>query len=98
MDDRLNMVAAKAKSSWEQVAVQLKISLGDVDSIRKEKMADAIGCYTEVFKVWQRRGSPPYTWATIINALRAPAMEQARLAKDLQEWVLRRSQWETNFD
>ena len=28
MDDLLNMVAAKAKSSWEQVAVQLKISLG----------------------------------------------------------------------
>ena len=76
MDDLLNMVAAKAKSSWEQVAVQLKISLGDVDSIRNAKMADAISCYTEVFKVWQRRGSPPYTWATIIDALRAPAVEQ----------------------
>ena len=37
MDDLLNMVAAKAKSSWEQVAVQLKISLGDVDSIRNAK-------------------------------------------------------------
>ena len=59
MDDLLNMVAAKAKSSWEQVAVQLKISLGDIDSIRNAKMADNNSCYTEVLKVWQRRESLP---------------------------------------
>ena len=92
------MVGAKAKSSWEQVAVQLKIPFGDVESIRREHMMNAMRCYTVVFETWRRRGSPPYTWATIINVLRAPAVDQEQLANELQEWVLRRSQWETNFN
>ena len=86
------MVAAKAKANnWEQVAIQLKIS--DVDSIR-EARSDTMSRYTEVFKMWHRRGSPPYTWATIISVLRTPAVNEERLANELQ----RRSQWETNFD
>ena len=93
LPDLLNVVA-HAKSSWKQVAVQLKISLGDVESIRKEHMMDAMDCYTEVFEKWRRRGSPPYTWATIINVLRAPAVDQEQLANELQDCVLRRrSQW-----
>ena len=98
MKDLMNEVAAKAKGCWEQVAIQLNLSSSDVDSIQKEKMGNAIGCYTEVFKVWQRRGSPPYTWATIINALSAPAVEQEGLANELKVWLLNKSQWETNFD
>ena len=96
LPDLLNTVAAKAKANnWEQIAIQLKLS--DVDSIR-EARSDTMSRYTEVFKVWRRRGSPPYTWATMINVLRTPAVNEVRLASEVMEWVQRRSQWETYFD
>ena len=42
----------------------------------------------EVFDVWKKNGSPPYTWTTIIDALRAPLVGQVQLAKEVEEWVI----------
>ena len=94
--DLLNKVAAEARDKWEQVAVQLRLEPGHIRSIQTEKQGRPILCYTEVFYVWQNKGSPPYTWSTIINTLRAPAVGEERLADELKVWVLR-SQWQT-FD
>ena len=47
--------------------------------------------YIEVFLMWQRgAGSRPYTWATIIDVLRSPIVEEHQLANELQEWVINR--------
>ena len=60
--DLLNKVAARARDKWEQVAVQLRLEPGHIRSIQTEKQGRPILCYTEVFYVWQNKGSPPYTW------------------------------------
>ena len=85
--DLLSKVAAKARDKWEQVAELLGIKLSRIRSIRTVKQAQPIHCYTEIFDMWKSKGSPPYTWATIINALRAPAVGEERLANELQEWL-----------
>ena len=87
MNDLLNKVAAKARDCWEKIALQLKLKHGHIKTIRNSNTQDPILCYSEVFDVWQKSGSPPYTWATIIDALRAPIVGEHQLAHELQEWL-----------
>ena len=84
----LNKVAAEATDKWEQVAEQLGIKPSRIHSIHAVKPGRPIPCYTEIFDLWESKGSPPYTWATIINALRAPAVGEERLANKLLKWLL----------
>ena len=37
--------------------------------------------------MWQRRGDPPFTWATIIEVLKTPTVGENQLAKELEEWL-----------
>ena len=85
--DLLNKVAAEARDKWDLVAVQLGIKPSRIRSIHALKQGQPIPCYIEILDVWKSKGSPPYTWATIINALRAPSVEEERLANELQEWL-----------
>ena len=87
MSDLLNKVADKTRSIWETVGLQLNISSDRIKSISESYPRNAIRCYTEVFDVWHKSGSPPYTWATIIDALRAPSVGEHQLATELQEWL-----------
>ena len=85
--DLLNKVAAEATDKWELVAAQLGIKPSRINSIGTVKQGQPIKCYTEIFDMWERKGSPPYTWATIINVLRAPSIEEGGIANKLQEWL-----------
>ena len=67
--------------------MQLNISHDRIKSISNSHPHDAILCYAEVFDVWRKSGSPPYTWATIIDALKAPIVGEYQLANELQEWL-----------
>ena len=88
--DLLNKVADRTRSIWETVGLQLNISSDCIKSISKSHPHDDILCYAEVFDVWRKSGSPPYTWATIIDALRASSVREHQLATELQEWLTNR--------
>ena len=66
------------------MGLQLNIPMGQLNSMTA---TDPISCYADVFNWWQRNGSPPYTWATIIDALRAPIVGEVQLAHELEEWL-----------
>ena len=85
MNDLLNKVAEKTRDSWEKIGLQLQIDHGRIKSISRTQ--DPILCFAEVFDVWRKSGSPPYTWATIIDALRAPIVGEQQLAHELVEWL-----------
>ena len=57
------------------------------DQLNSMTTTDPISCYADVFNWWQRNGSPPYTWATIIDALRASIVGEVQLAHELEEWI-----------
>ena len=80
----LNKVAVDAMDKWKKIGLVLNIPIGQLNSITT---TDPILCYAEIFNWWQRNGSPPYTWATIIDALRAPIVGEVQLAHELEEMV-----------
>ena len=82
--DLLNKVAARARDKWRMMGLQLNIPM---DQLNAMTATDPISCYADVFNWWQRNGSPPYTWATIIDALRALIVGEVQLARELEEWV-----------
>ena len=85
----LNKVAALARDKWMKMGLQLDIPM---DQLNAMTATDPINCYANIFNWWQRNGSPPYTWATIIDALKAPIVGEARLAHELEEWVTQSTQ------
>ena len=68
------------------MGIQLKIMTGSLENIFINYQGN-YHRYTEVFELWRRCGSPPYTWATIIDALREPSIGEMALANNVQQWV-----------
>ena len=90
MRDLLNQVASKALNKWELIGLQLGIEHHQLNAINTVHLGDPMKCYMDVFSLWQNNADPPFTWMTIINALRAPMVGEMRLAQDLSElWLTR---------
>ena len=85
--DLLNKVATRVRYKWEEIGMQLNIDGSHLKSIWITRQ-DPVRCFADIFDVWQRRGSPPYTWATIIDALRAPIVDEIQLANELEESLI----------
>ena len=83
MKDLLNKVASKAKDKWKIVGIQLEIGQDHLDTIRH---SNPIECYSEIFKLWKNKGTLPFTWATILEALRSPSVEENTLANNVEAW------------
>ena len=84
----LNQVAIKVTHNWKSLGLQLEIEPDKVETINKDSPGDSKLCCVNMLHVWKKHGSPPYTWDTVINALRAPYVGEKRLADDLKDWVL----------
>ena len=87
MKDLHNKVAPRALHKWKRLGIQLEIDFSKLKSIEKEHI-DSFDCYTEIFQLWKSKGDPPFTWATIIDALKAPSVEEIELATELQDSLL----------
>lgn len=60
---------------WREIGLRLKIP--NVDDIM------------EIFCQWKERGHPPYTWATILDVLKSPEVDEVELAQELEQWLVR---------
>ena len=85
--DLLNQVAANASNEWENLGLQLDIKYHQLETLA-DKHRNNVSRFAEMFELWRKRGSPPYTWATIIDALRAKIVGNISLANDLEQWVI----------
>ena len=86
ISELLNKVASKAKDKWKNIGLQLDIEPHDLNDISSREK-DPILCYSEVFRLWKSKEDKPFTWATIVEALRAPSVEETRLATGIVEWL-----------
>ena len=82
----MNRVAARCMDQWKLVGIQLEIEDAQLNSIKSSCRTDP-QCFAEVFNHWKRKGSPPYTWAKIIDVLKAPSVGEEKVARDLEEWL-----------
>ena len=83
----LNRVAAKAPNKWKKLGQQLDIEYQKLMTFPREN-DDSVDCFARVFDLWKRGGSPPYTWATIIDALRGDIVGEVQLAYELEQWIM----------
>ena len=82
MRELLHKVACRAMDKWYMLAVELYIEEHQLNTI---KYSEPVRCYTEVFRLWKNRAEPPFTWATIIDALKSPIVGEKRLAMEIEE-------------
>ena len=78
----MNEVAAKIPGKWRDVGLQLGVDQSILDGIATISQGDTNLSYSNVFTRWKNQNSTthPYTWSTIVQALKAPAVGEERLA------------------
>ena len=84
MNDLLNRVASRAMDKWEVFGLQLNIPPQQLNTIQK---SSPILCFADVFDIWERKSDPPFTWATIVEALRSPIVNENNVAKEIVDWL-----------
>ena len=83
MEDLANRCAAIIPHKWKPVAFQLGLIMSDIKVIHKDE-DDTFSRFMAVFDHWQRSSCKPYTWKTLVNALRSRSVNEINLADELQ--------------
>ena len=86
MKDLLERVASQALDKWRVLGLELKISYHELRLIEMDKRYPIV-CFIEVFNIWRDNLDSPFTWATIVEALRSPRVNEQKLAKDIEDWL-----------
>ena len=79
----MNKVAAKLPNKWWQVGLQLDLTADELETLRTLHGGSTDRCFTMVFDNWKKR-TRNCSWAAIITALEAPAVNETRLAEELK--------------
>ena len=79
----LNQVASRAPNKWKEIGLQLGIQSHQLNSINHHDPI-YMHCYMDMFSLWEKKAEPPFTWATIIDALRSPRVLEIVLAHNIE--------------
>ena len=82
----MNKVAAEIPGKWRDVGLQLGVDHGVLQRIATISQGDTNLCYSNVFTQWKNQTSTthPYTWSILVQALKAPAVGEERLADKIK--------------
>ena len=84
----MNEIESVIPAKWRDVGIQLGLSPSTLDNIQSEN-AGKPGCnkqsFEKVFTEWKRLASKSYTWNTIIEVIRTPAVGEVKLADTLSK-------------
>jgi len=83
LSDLMDEVASKVPAKWKIISIQLGLTLADQQHIAAITSNDPVQSFTVVFTIWKNQTTKPYTWSTIIEALKAPSVDEVRLAQEL---------------
>ena len=64
-----------------------RMSTGMSPTLGRRQHDTEIGVIMDIFCEWKERGHPPYTWATIIDVLKSPEVDEVELAQELEQWL-----------
>ena len=87
LSDLMNDVAAVVPAKWRAAGIQLGLSSATLDAIQSHaagRPGSNMYAFEKVFVQWKLQGPRPYTWRTIVDALKAPALRELALANDLE--------------
>ena len=85
----MDKVAAVIPSKYELVGLQLGLTLSQLHVMRPQHqgLEGYQIAFGELFGEWRRRGSPPYSWRTLIGVLRSASVGEVLLSDQLTSWV-----------
>ena len=87
MTDLLNLVAVKILGKWELFGILLDIPQEELDTFPEHNPKE---CFIRVFSSWKRKGTPEYSWETIIKTLTMPIMAENRLAAEIEDTLAKK--------
>ena len=85
----MEKVAALIPSKCWAIGFQLGLATAELQVIcpQQQGLENHYRAFGEIFDVWRRRGSLPYTWRTLIAVLRSPSVGEVLLSKQLTSWI-----------
>ena len=85
----MEKVAAVIPHKYEMVGLQLGLTLAQLQVIgpRQPNLEEHHRAFGEIFDVWRRRGSLPYTWRTLTGVLRSASVGEVLLSEHLTSWI-----------
>ena len=86
LPDLMNEVGAEIPDKWRSMGLQLGVDHSVLEGIALISPGDINHCYSNVFTRWKNQNSTqyPYTWSTIVQALKSPAVGVERLADKIK--------------
>ena len=80
---------AKIPSKCWAIGLQLGLTTAELQAIcpQQQGLENYHRAFGEIFDVWRRRRSFPYTWRTLINVLRSTSVGEVRLSDELTFWI-----------
>ena len=85
LGDLMNEIATEIPESWKEVAIGLGLIDCDIKRIETDVPTQkAYPCYMEVFGMWKKQITKPYTWDTILRTLRTKLVNAHSLAAALE--------------
>ena len=86
LPDLMNEVAAKIPARWRDVGLQLGLDESVLQGITYISQGDTNLCYINVFTRWKNHSTThPYTWSTMLQALKAPSVGESSLADTIEK-------------
>lgn len=71
-------------TEYTALAINLGIEAAEIRRIYRNNHTE-LECFVAIMEAWHRRGTPPFTWETILEALELPSVDEQTLANDLRQ-------------
>ena len=83
----IETVAIKIPSKWRRVGVAFGLSQSQIDAIEKQRLADPLGCHSDVFSLWQQLSihQQPVSWTALVTVLCSQSVGEEHLAEFIQQ-------------
>lgn len=80
-------VVAEIPNKYEAVGIQLGLKYAEIQALRPAcpGLEPCRQAYRAIFDLWQKNGSPPYTWRTVINVLNK--VGEKSLSSAVASWI-----------
>ena len=83
-------VVAEIPNMYEAVGIQLGLKYSEIQALCPAcpGLEPCHQAYRAILDLWQKNGSPPYTWRTVINVLNT--IGEKSLSSAVASWIERR--------
>ena len=94
----MEKVAVVIPSKCWAIGFQLGLTTAELQAIcpQHQGLENHHRAFGEIFDVWRRRGSLPYTWRTLTGVLRSASVGEVLLSEQLISWITHSGPSNTN--